>query len=201
MSILIWFGLALTEGHDLKNMSSFFRSLPHVVTIDAILILLFARWGWRCRLFDGRLVRSPKLYGTWRGHISSNWERDGKRLDPIPAILTVKQSLFRMSCTIRTAEMTSHSYAEGLLVEEGTNRAQLAYMYTSTPVPAVRERSPMHDGAAVLEVSETKTILEGRYWTERQTTGALRFEFVSRDFSDQLPLNFDSHPMAKGDPA
>jgi hypothetical protein len=121
--------------------------------------LLFAQWGWRFRIFEGWLVRSPKLYGTWHGHIRSNWERDGKRLDPIPAILIVKQSLFRVSCTMRTAEMTSHSYAEGLLVEEGSNRARLAYMYTSTPIPAARERSPMHNGAAVLELSQRKQYL------------------------------------------
>jgi len=45
----------------------------------------------------------------------------------------------------------------------------------------VRERSEIHDGAAMLQVIKTPDFsLEGEYWTSRKSTGEMKFKFESK---------------------
>jgi hypothetical protein len=180
VSAIVWFGLAFLDGLDLSKASDFFGLIPKVVTIDLIIFAMFTKWGWKIRWLQGWLVPFPNVNGTWIGYLFSDWidPKTHKRLEPIPTMLTIKQSFFHISCVMHTAEMKSFSYAEGFRIEADRQIKQLAYVYTSKPSLKISERSSPHDGTAVLDIIETpQHKLKGRYWTERKTSGEIELEY------------------------
>jgi predicted pore-forming effector associated with SMODS systems len=200
VSFLIFAMLAHLQGLELSHLQTYVHLLPEVTFVDAILVTIFSKWGWRLKIFRGWLVPFPDLSGTWLGTIQSNWESSpGQRLKPIPAMLTISQSFLHLSCIVRTAEMQSRSYAEGLVVDSDRQLLQLAYMYSSKPKISLASRSAPHDGAAVFDIvrDQEPNHLKGRYWTERQTTGEMRFEFSSKAILSDLPDDLEAHPMSQ----
>ena len=198
LSGLAWFVIAYFQGLDLSRARDFFRILPTVISVDLFLIGIFLKWGWKWPIFKGWLVPFPNLNGTWKGQVISDWTvpATGDRLQPIPAVLTIKQSFSNLSCVIRTAEMVSHSYAEGFLIEADRQIKSVAYTYTSKPRILLADRSQAHDGTAVLEIIESpEPKLVGKYWTERKTTGELQFKFHSKKLLEQLPADIEHHPV------
>jgi hypothetical protein len=197
LSGIAWFLISYFEGLDLSKARDFFRILPNVITIDLLVASLFLQWGWKLSIFRDWLVPFPNLNGTWKGQVISDWivPATGDRLQSIPAALTIKQSFFHLSCVVRTAEMVSHSYAEGFVIEADRQVKWLAYTYTSKPRILLADRSKPHDGTAVLEIiQKPQPRLIGRYWTERKTIGELRFDFHSKQLLEELPADIAQHP-------
>lgn len=193
LSALLWFGIATLEGVDLREFADFLRPLPKVISIDILLYFVFVKWAWRWKIFKNWLVPFPDLNGTWVGTIQSTWKNPdtNERLDPIPAMLTIQQSFTGISCAMRTAEMTSHSYAEGFRLEPSRQLRKLTYAYTSTPSQTLEERSNIHEGTASFELVGTPPKkLRGRYWTSRKTTGDMTFVFATRDRFDDFSEEF-----------
>jgi hypothetical protein len=198
LSGAVWFSFAYYAGVDLSKVSEFFGLLPKVVTVDLMAVTAFVKWLWRCKWFRGWLVPFPDLNGTWLGEIRSDWidAKTGNRIPPIPAMLTIRQTFFHISCVTQTAEMRSDSYVEGFQIDEERQIRQLAYSYQSRPRISLQERSTLHDGTTVFEIIECpKRKLRGRYWTERKTTGEMDFQFHSRNIFEELPSDFRPHPM------
>lgn len=194
-----WFILAHVAELDLSKAYEYFRVLPNVVTIDSLFIAVFLKWGWRLRIFTGWLVPFPNLNGTWKGELASDWTvpATGTRVPSIPAVLTIKQSFFHLSCVVRTAEMISHSQAEGFVIEADRQVKSLVYTYTSKPRISLADRSRPHDGTAVLEIIQQPTLkLVGKYWTDRKTTGELNFTYQSRELLEELPKDLEDHPLS-----
>jgi len=198
LSAVFWFSFAYLAGIDLSKASKFFGLLPKVVTADLVVVALFAKWLWRWKLFRGWLVPFPDLNGTWLGEIRSDRvdEKTGKRLPAIPAMLTIRQTIFHVSCVMQTDEMRSDSYCEGFQIDKDRQVKRLAYSYVSAPRLSLQERSARHDGTAVFDVIEsTEHKLKGRYWTERRTTGEMEFRLDSETIREELPHDFIPHPM------
>ena len=202
LSGLLWFAIAYFTGLDLSKAADFFKILPNVLSIDLVVVAVFFKWGWKLLIFHDWLVPFPNIGGTWKGQIVSDWvnPETGQTIAPIPAILTVKQSFFHLSCLTRTGEMTSHSYAEGFIRDPDRQLKLLSYTYTSKPRITVSDRSRPHDGTAVLEIiQKPDRKLTGRYWTERKTTGEMDFRFHSRDLLEEIPKESEHHPLSKQD--
>ncbi len=194
---IVWFIVAAVDGLDMQNFVSFMKPIPKVITIDLFFAGLFVKWGWRWKLLQGWLVPFPDLNGSWQGTINTNW-KDAKSNTPgpIPAILTIKQTFSRISCVMRTDEMESHSYAEGFQLDPGKQIKRLCYSYTSRPSISLRHRSTPHDGTILFNIIEKpKRILEGEYWTQRQTTGTVGLVFCSNELLEMLPTDIQQHPM------
>ena len=144
ISGILWFIIAYLSHLDLSRAVDFFRIIPKVVSIDLIILAFFLKWGWKWKVFKGWLVPFPNLNGTWEGYISSDWtdSKTGHKATPIPALLTIKQSFFHVSCVLRTDEMVSHSYSEGFVIDPEKQVKTLTYTYTSRPrlsvLPATR---------------------------------------------------------------
>jgi len=199
-SAVAWFCFGYLAGLDLSKVKDFFSILPRVVTVDVIVVSLFVKWGWRIKMLRGWLVPFPDLTGTWVGHIRSDWvdEKSGRRMDPIPAMLTVRQTFFHISCVMQTEEMRSDSYVEGFQIDHDRQIKQLAYSYISRTRLTVRERSAPHDGSVVFDVIEVPARkLRGRYWTERKTTGEMEFVYECQRILEELPSDFAPHPTSK----
>ncbi len=194
---LVWFVIATASGLNMKGLFDFMRPIPKVVTADLLLIGFFMKWGWRFKYLQGWLVTFPDLNGTWQGQIQTNWkDAEGKTPGPIAVILTIKQTFGHVSCVMRTAEMESHSYAEGFCIDNERQVRQLCYSYTSKPIASLRERSMPHDGTILFKIiGKPVRKLEGEYWTQRKTTGTVILTFKTRSLQDELPSDLPIHPM------
>ncbi|EKO3903017.1 hypothetical protein KW523_01615 [Vibrio fluvialis] len=200
VSAVAWVLLAYLGGLDLSKIKDFLSLLPKVVTTDLLLIAAFVKWGWKLRWFRGWLVPFPNLNGTWTGSIYSHWKHPetGERPAPIPVMLTINQSFFHISCVMHTGEMRSNSYSEGFMIDSDRQIKQLAYSYASKPRLSVSERSIPHDGTGVFQIIEKPSLkLEGRYWTERCTTGEIILNFFSKDILDEIPDSLGEHPVTE----
>lgn len=158
------------------NVAGIFELLSSVVTVDSLLIAFFLKWGWRWSLLHPWLVPYPNLNGVWVGRIVSTYEAGdtSERIAPVAAEVTIRQSFAEVSCVMQTSEMRSTSALAGFDLNVEQQQKQLAYIYCSRPNLTVAQKSPMHDGAVVLEIiGEPPTKLAGRYWTTRGTQGQL----------------------------
>ena len=162
------------------------KTLPEVVTAYALLVLIFSQWAWRWPVFARWLVPFPDLQGTWLGTVRpTETDTPGSPRAPVPATLVIRQNFSSISCSLYTLESESHGTAASLQEGEEGGVVQLNYMYLNRPRIAVRTRSEMHDGAALLSyVSKPDRGLVGEYWTSRRTTGELRFTFHSKDVAE-----------------
>jgi len=143
-------------------------------------------------------VRVPDLQGTWKGEFHSTWTNPEAKAasEPRPMLLVIRQTFHSVSCTVFTEESGSTSRAAQIAVDETNGEISLSYNYTNRSKPTLRERSPIHDGAANLRViSEPTRMLEGEYWTGRCTTGEIRLKFFSRNLSERF-LGEKSHAHA-----
>lgn len=198
LSAMAWVVFAWISGLDLSKVADFFSVVPKVVTVDSIIATVFIKWGWRFKFFRDWLVPFPDLTGTWVGSIRSHWidPQTNEPLEPIPVMLTIKQSFFHISCVMQTAEMRSDSYSEGFRIDSDRQLRQLAYTYTSRPSLAVSKRSSPHDGTTVFNIMEKPSRkLKGRYWTERKTTGEIELIFKTSDLLEELPEELFHHPL------
>lgn len=190
LSATIWFALGWVAGLGLTDYWAIIKLLPTVITIDVFLLSLFIKWGWRWALFQKWLVPFPNLNGTWQGYMLTVSIAGGSesRVLAIPTILTVRQTFGNISCVMKTSEMTSYSFSEGFMIDREKQVRQLVYSYTSKPRPMVEERSKAHDGTAVFGIIGMPTKkLEGRYWTDRKTTGEIVLEFRGKKLLEDIP--------------
>ena len=189
ISVLLIFIIIKIKDIDFNNISLVIEIISTVVAIDIFLIIIFTKWTWKYKIFQNWLVVFPDLNGSWKGFIYSNWINPdtNKKPDPIPVMLNIKQSFFNINCKMITEEMESYSYAEGFIIDSDKQIKNLAYSYTSNPKSSLRYRSTPHDGTAVLKIIKKPSLrLDGRYWTERGTTGEIKVEFYSKEIIDEL---------------
>jgi len=188
--LVIWVGVLQFTATPLTINWEAVKKLPDAVTVFVVLSVLFRKWFWRWRIFKGWLVQVPDIEGTWDGHLQSTWVNPatGQGIPPLRMILVVRQTFSSMSCTMFTKESESHSRAAQLAVEEESGATTLSYNYTNRSKADIRDRSPIHDGAAHLRVVATPTrMLEGEYWTGRRTTGQMTLRFSSRQLLQSFP--------------
>ncbi len=200
ISGILWFAFASLNGLDLSKIVDFFKILPKVAGIDLILVTIFVKWAWKLKVFKGWLVPFPNLNGTWQGHIKSTWidPSTGRTIPSIPTILTIKQSFTKISCVMRTKEMTSYSYSEDFKLEADNQIKQLCYSYTSKPVTTVTDRSPLHEGSIVFDIiGDPVKKLKGQYWTSRKTTGEISLEFREHKLLEEYPDDIDNELVNK----
>lgn len=163
--------------------------IPDVVLIYGALYLIFTKWLWRHWVFAGWLIPFPNLEGTWKGTIRSTWvdPSTGRPAEPSPMVLVIRQTFSTLSCSIYTRESSSVSTAASLHIHEDSDAKSISYAYTNTPRVGVRDRSVVHDGAAMLRVVTTPELrLKGEYWTNRKSTGEMELTRSSRKLSDEF---------------
>lgn len=162
--VLFLSGLKLTHG-----WAKVLNFLPLAIVG---LFWVFDNWAWRWR-FVKRLVKRPDLIGTWSGELTPlrNAAREVVHGDPIPVYLVVQESFLAMHVSLISAESRSRSVTSFL--ERGADDAYTVhYQYTNNPILSVRDRSPIHAGAARLEFGGfNPESLKGEYWTDRHSAG------------------------------
>jgi len=200
ITFILWFVLALIRGTNEIELLKLIKLLPQVVFFDLIIIGIFIKWGWKFKYFKGWLIPFPDLNGTWQGTIQTNWENPetNETPGPIPAILTIKQKFTHISCVMRTAEMTSYSFAEEFKLDNDRQIKQLVYSYSSKPLLSLVDRSAQHDGTITFDIiGEPVNKLNGQYWTARKSTGEITLTFREEKLLDEIPDDLGDHPLSK----
>jgi hypothetical protein len=174
LSVALWSGLLLVEGVTVN--AAWLRPFSTVIGVLLLLLAVFDLWAWRLPVLHGWFVPRPDLRGTWRVELQSNWKNPATeaRVGPIVAYLVVRQTFSALSVRMLTAESASELVAAEInKANDGTYR--LAAVYRNEPMLLVRDRSPMHYGAILLDVQgDPVTSLAGYYWTDRNSRGELR---------------------------
>ncbi|MFA5877917.1 MAG: hypothetical protein WC845_00950 [Candidatus Staskawiczbacteria bacterium] len=187
--LIIWAIVVLIFG----SISSFdiwqaLKQVPQAISVYAVICIIFTKWIWRWNIFKGWLIKIPDIQGTWKGNLKNDWvnSETSKGLDPIPVVLTIKQSFSSISCILMTKESTSYSTTADINLLNG-DTLYLTYNYTNRPKASIRDRSQIHDGASILKIiQKPKFILEGEYWTSRKTRGDMNLNFVSREIQEKF---------------
>ncbi|MES2014391.1 MAG: hypothetical protein V4437_01065 [Patescibacteria group bacterium] len=187
--LTIWAGVILISGiFNTVDLWQTIALIPQAITIYAIVCVLFIKWIWRWELLQGWLIKVPDLQGTWRGELRSDWinPETNSGIAPIPIIVVIKQTFSSIKCTLMTQESTSYSTAAEI-VKGGDGDLHLTYNYTNRPRVTLRDRSQIHDGAAILRlIKKPEQMLEGEYWTSRKTRGEITLKFSSHKLEERF---------------
>jgi hypothetical protein len=153
----------------------------------ALFVLALEHYLWRAPLVGGLITNRPDMRGTWRGTLQSDWT-DPESGEAQPAdddvYLVVHQTYWSVTARLLTAESRSEPLVG--IIEDVAGRARLLAIYRNEPRSALREHSPIHHGAVILDCSGRPPLrLTGAYWTDRRTGGELCFdEHVERQVGD-----------------
>lgn len=169
----LWGALLLYQGVSVNG--SWFHPFSGVVGALVLVLAAFDLWAWRLRFLHGWFVPRPNLRGTWRVELQTDWSdpATGNAVGPIVAYLVIRQTFSSLSIRMLTAESSSELVAADInKANDGTYR--LAAVYRNEPKLSVRDRSPIHHGALVLDVhGDPVKELVGYYWTDRNSRGEL----------------------------
>lgn len=156
------------------DVGFWWNCITQSATILLIFSFMFTTILWRLKIFQNWLVLVPDLNGIWEGEIQSDWTQPdtNRKLEPIPAQLIIKQSLFHISCVMRTNEMISYSVSFGYILDRENQQKQLCYTYVSMPHQIIQEKSRMHYGTVLFNIYGKQ--MDGDYWTGRNTTGCIK---------------------------
>lgn len=181
--VIIWAAVLLASETTLEIGWEAIKKLPNVVTIYVLLALVFTNWAWRLSIFKKWLVPLPDLQGTWKGTLESTWidPATNQKIPPKDVTLVIKQTFSSISCVMYTDESDSFSNTAQINEDDDSGIFRLSYNYTNRSRANVRDRSAIHDGAAILKViTEPEKVLKGEYWTSRKTTGDISVKFISK---------------------
>ena len=150
------------------------------VTVITAISWFFCNVAWKWKIFRKWLVLVPDLNGCWSGTLISDWiDPETKRsVPPIDATLSIKQSLFRTSCVLKTGESSSRSIASTFIIEPDNQVCKLVYTYQNDPDQTIQDRSRIHYGTAMLDIKaeNQSVVLDGSYFTGRKTSGQMNFK-------------------------
>jgi hypothetical protein len=165
------------------------RYFSAAVFVATALLLLWDRVIWKLSPVQRMRVAPRDLSGTWKGTLTSLWEKpsSGNPPAPKPAYLVVRQTASTVSVVLLTNE--SRSVSSLGTVGGGDGLASLDYMYVNRPDSRVEHRSRMHHGSTSLDITGIPaTRLKGRYWTDRDSKGELEFverrRYAAEDFEE-----------------
>lgn len=151
-------------------------SMSATITSMSLLLLAFQHWAWKWRWLHGWFVEKPNLNGTWRVSLNSNWQdpATGEVVPEKTGYLVVRQTYSHLSLRLMTDESSSELVGSSVhRAEDGVYR--ISGVYRNEPQLAVRDRSPIHYGAILLDVEgDPATGLVGQYWTDRNSAGELQ---------------------------
>lgn len=177
LALAILASFVAVRAHAPESVSEWLAPVAPAVALAALALWVFDNYAWRWPGVS-KLVGRPILHGTWHGELASNWSDPSTReriaSDP-DVFLVVRQRFWQVTVRLLTKESSSAStLAEFMRHADGVY--QLVYMYSNTPRPEFRHRSALHQGVVVLHAPlDREDVLEGAYFTDRSTTGALRF--------------------------
>lgn len=175
-------GIWASGGH---LQSAWLRFYSIAVTLLLVLLGAWDRFLWRLPPAQSLSGVPRNLHGTWKGELSSHWvdPSTGKTPPVKTAYLVVRQTVSSVTVSLLTDESASRS-SFGRVTSD-TDEICLDYMYLNTPDNSLQHRSRIHHGSTSLRVSgKPAARLQGHYWTDRDSRGALDFTVRTPKLAD-----------------
>lgn len=159
----------LETGHIFSLGYNFLGFIGEAIGIAAIVMAVFNKWAWKWKWLHW-MHDVPVLARNYKGIFISDY--DGvKRF----GMLVINQTFLTVTVQLKTDESNSRSLTASF--SEVQSVKHLIYNYQNDPRAEIQDRSPIHYGTAMLNVSNPM-ILEGNYFTGRKSRGSMRFEAV-----------------------
>lgn len=151
--------------------AAWFKPFSFVVGVLVLVLSVAERWLWRFGWLRPWLFNMPDLHGTWKVVIHPTAPNPSAH--EVIAYMVIRQTFSTISLRLFTAESHSETLS-ARVVRCGDGTCNVAALYRSTPRLQVRERSPLHHGALLLNVEgDPAESLAGQYWTDRLSQGEL----------------------------
>jgi hypothetical protein len=153
------------------------KPFAFTVTASGALLWLFDKLLWRIEPFQ-RIQPLPRIAGTWRVELHSTFVNptDGKPSGAIGGFVSITQSYSNLNLKLFTPESSSKLIAyKFVAVDDDT--FSLVGTYQSDPSIHLRGKvSEIHYGAFNVRLSGNPTQgMDGHYWTDRNTTGSIKY--------------------------
>lgn len=158
------------ESGDILSLGyNFFGFIGEAIGIAAIIMAIFNKWAWKWRWI--RWTHNvPVLAKHYHGIFVSDY--DG--VESVGNII-INQTFLNVTVQLKSDESSSRSLTASF--DEIQCVTYLIYTYQNDPRAEIQDRSPMHYGTAMLNVSDP-LILEGNYFTSRKSRGSMKFTAV-----------------------
>jgi hypothetical protein len=154
-------------GHIFSLGYNFLGFIGEAIGIAAIVMAVFNKWAWKWKWLHW-MHDVPVLARNYKGTFISDY--DGvKRF----GMLVINQTFLTVTVQLKTDESNSRSLTASF--SEVQSVKHLIYNYQNDPRAEIQDRSPIHYGTAMLNVSNPM-ILEGNYFTGRKSRGSMKFE-------------------------
>lgn len=165
--------------------ADWFKPFSVVVGTLVLVLSIADKWLWRLRWLRPWFFNMPDLNGTWK--VAIHPTAPEKSPQEVIAYMVIRQTFSTVSLRLFTAESHSETLSARVVrCDDGT--CNVAAVYRNTPRLQVRERSPLHHGAFLLNVQgDPPESLAGQYWTDRLSQG----ELVLSARSPALAHSFD----------
>lgn len=173
IAALVWGVLLYYEGVPVSG--SWLRPIGAVTTALAAVLALFELFLWQIPWLYPWFVGRPRISGTWRVEIRSDWidPSTGTATAPIQGYMAIAQTFSRLSLRLMTRESQSEILGAEI-VQSGDGSYRVVGVYRNEPRMSVRHRSEIHNGGLVLQAAGSPPVsLAGQYWTDRKTAGEL----------------------------
>ena len=159
------------------------RPFTFVISALVVIGLFFEHLLWRQSWLHGWLVKRPDLRGTWKVELQSSYIKPDTN-EPVPMIVCymgVEQTLSTIQMHLMTPESESWFIADQIRQSPNGTGYQVIGVYTNEPNIHLRHEriSEMHQGAIIIEThgkGVRPDSLTSKYWTDRKTTGSMRFD-------------------------
>nr|WP_316624993.1 hypothetical protein [uncultured Ruminococcus sp.] len=166
--IISWSDIALLLSHHSywEFTYSLFGFIGEAIGVSTILMAIFNKWIWKASAIRW-IHNCPVLCKRYRGTFISDYDqqkRDGQ--------IIVKQTFLSVSVRFVSGESSSKSITASF--EHTDTFPSLVYTYINEPKGNIQERSPIHYGTVVFDVSDPNHI-SGNYYTDRKTKGHMDF--------------------------
>jgi SMODS-associating 2TM, beta-strand rich effector domain len=166
----------LIGGH--RQAADYFSALSYSVTSLAAVLWVWERWLWSWKYLNPLLTTHPDLRGTWKGYFVSDWidPETNRPRGRIEAYLVIRQTFSSVDVRLHTVESGSTALSANI-IEDGQGLHTVAVLYENSPSIHLRQKSPIGHGGMLLHVRGNPIHqLDGEYWTERKTKGAVHFD-------------------------
>lgn len=154
-------------GHALSLCYNLFGFIGEAIAIAALLMAAFNKWAWKWKCLSWT-HDIPVLAKKYKGTFVSDFDGEERSTQ-----ITIDQTFLTVKIQLKTDESSSRSLIASLIEMHGIRH--LIYTYQNDPRAEIQDRSPIHYGTVILNVSNRMT-LDGNYFSGRKTRGSMTLE-------------------------
>ena len=140
------------------------------------IIFIFIQFLWKAPVFEKltQLIFGTKsnIQGTWRGQMKYEWDK--KKSEKIVFLVIRQLDGYSLNIWLLTDERTSSSKYADIVPYSGGHR--IIYTYSNEESPENKDKNPSHEGFCQFDIVDVPNLLQGIYYTTRETFGTLRFD-------------------------